>query len=140
MPTPSSSSNVTLAATIVSHASCPPDDDRTAWRGEIMQDSQDEVNVPVSATQQPNSPTPSQPLGSTDTLITEQRVSKRIDTDEEVGASEMMSPMSAEGEKPDERDMQVLSRTEMGSSSMGYDFSNIRVCEPNIQLFLLPIC
>jgi len=92
-----------------------------------MDDSQDDVNVPISeAFQQPNPPL-SEPAGSTDTHITQQRNSKRMDTDEETSASDMLSPMSTEGEKHDESDLPVLSSTDLGSSSMGYDFSNIRV-------------
>lgn len=141
MPTPSSSSHVPLdlSATTVPHATCPPDDDRSVWRSEAMEDSHEEVDVPVSATPQllNNSPPSSQPAGSTETHITQQRIPKRIDMDEEASASEMLSPMSTEGEKHDERDLQVLARTDMGSSSMGYDFSNIRVREYNdIQLLL----
>lgn len=93
-----------------------------------MDGSQEDVMVsPPEAFQQP-SPPPSEPAGSTNTHITQQRNTKRMDTDEESSAPDMLSPMSAEGEKHEDGDLPVLSNTDLGSPSTGYDFSNIRVC------------
>jgi hypothetical protein len=50
-----------------------------------------------------------------------------MDIDEETTAPDMLSPMSAEGDKPEESELPALSATDLGSPSMGYDFSNVRV-------------
>ena len=54
---------------------------------------------------------------------------KRMDLDEEATAPDMLSPMSADGEKQEEHEISArMTSTNLGSPSMGYDFSNIRVC------------
>jgi hypothetical protein len=95
-----------------------------------MDDSHDDVIVSVPEAFQQPTPPPSEPAGSTDTHITQQRNTKRMDIDEEISAPDMLSPMSTEGEKHEDSDLPVLSNADLGSPSMGYDFSNIRVRLP----------
>jgi hypothetical protein len=95
-----------------------------------MEDSLIEESVPAPEVLQQPSPSPpeSHTAGSTDTHIGEQQQSKRMDMDEEASAPDMLSPMSAEADKQqDESDLHQLTRSDLGSPSMGYDFSNIRV-------------
>ena len=95
-----------------------------------MEDSLLETHVPAPEVLQQPTPSPpeSHTNGSTDTHIAEQHQSKRMDIDEEASAPDILSPMSAEADKqPDESDLHQLTRSELGSPSMGYDFSNIRV-------------
>ena len=121
MPTPN------IATTTSLHSSCPPDDDRASWR--TTDDSQEGVDVPAPEVSQQPTPPPSdsQPAGSADTHITRQRESKRTDIEEEINAPDMLSPISTEGEKHEDNELRTLTRTDLGSPSMGYDFSNIRV-------------
>lgn len=52
-----------------------------------------------------------------------------MDADEDTTTAEMLSPISAEGtEKQEERELSALAAPDLGSPSMGYNFSNIRVC------------
>lgn len=100
-----------------------------------MDDSQDDaIATTPEAFQQPSPPS-SDPAGSTDTRITQQRNSKRIDTDEESSAADMLSPMSA-GEKHEDTDLTVLSGADLGSPSTGYEFSNIRLIPSSPSSFL----
>jgi len=94
-----------------------------------MEDTLLEANVPApEVIQQPTPPrSDSRAPGSTDTHIAEERDTKRMDIDEEISAPDMLSPMSAEGDKQDESDLHPLTSADLGSPSMGYDFSNIRV-------------
>jgi hypothetical protein len=98
-----------------------------------MEDTLIEENVPAPEVLQQPSPSPpeSHTTGSTDTHIAEQQQSKRMDIEEEAPAPDMLSPMSAEADKQqDETDLHQLTRSDLGSPSMGYDFSNIRVSVP----------
>jgi hypothetical protein len=45
-------------------------------------------------------------------------------------ATDMPSPISADGEKHDEGELPALDSADLGSPSMGYDFSNVRVRIP----------
>jgi hypothetical protein len=97
-----------------------------------MEDSLIEERVHAPEVLQQPSPSPSPPesrtAGSTGTNIAEQPESKRMDMDEEGSAPDMLSPMSAEADKQqDESDIHQLTRSDLSSPSMGYDFSNIRV-------------
>jgi hypothetical protein len=94
-----------------------------------MEESLIETNIPAPEVLQQPSPPPSEShiAGSTDTHIAEQHQTKRMDIDEEVSAPDMLSPMSAEADKQDENDLHPLTRADLSSPSMGYDFSNIRV-------------
>lgn len=128
MPTPQSDENMVAAPSI--HSSCPPDDDRSSWRSVEMEDSLVEENLPAPEVLQQPSPSPpeSHTAGSTDTHIAEPQQGKRMDIDEEASAPDMLSPMSAEADKQqDESDLHQLTRSDLSSPSMGYDFSNIRV-------------
>lgn len=79
--------------------------------------------------QQPTPPpTDSRAAGSTDTHIAEQHNTKQMDVEEENSGPDMLSPMSAEGDKQEESELPAFSNTDLESPSMGYDFSNIRVC------------
>jgi hypothetical protein len=78
--------------------------------------------------QQPTPPPSDLPVaGSTDTHIAEQQNIKRMDMDEDTSAPDMLSPMSAEGDKQEESELPALTSADLGSPSMGYDFSNVRV-------------
>ena len=94
-----------------------------------MDDSHDEAIVTAPEVLQQPTPPPSdsQATGSTDTHIADQPDPKRMDIDEDATAPDMLSPMSAEGDKPDENGLPALSSADLGAPSMGYDFSNIRV-------------
>lgn len=50
-----------------------------------------------------------------------------MDAEEDNIAHDMLSPISAEADKQDDTDLHALANTDLGSPSMGYDFSNIRV-------------
>ena len=94
-----------------------------------MDDSHDEAIVTAPEVLQQPTPPPSdsQATGSTDTHIADQPDPKRMDIDEDTTAPDMLSPMSAEGDKPDENELPALSSADLGAPSMRYDFSNIRV-------------
>jgi glucose-induced degradation protein 4 len=94
-----------------------------------MDDSHSEAIVAApEVLQQPTPPQDSQPAGSADTYISEQQDIKRMDMDEDTTAPDMLSPMSADGDKQEESELPALASADLGSPSMGYDFSNIRVC------------
>ena len=131
MPTPASHDQINAASP--SH-SCPPEDEsRSSWRGvEIDEVNDGTVTSAQEVIQQPTPPAQdSQPIGPADSYMMAQQERKRMDTDEDVTAAEMLSPMSAEGgggEKQEERELSALAAPDLVSPSMGYDFSNIRVC------------
>ncbi|KAH8662837.1 vacuolar import and degradation protein-domain-containing protein [Tricladium varicosporioides] len=135
MPTPSSDQSI--AASPPSHTSCPPDDDRTTWRSIEMDQTHDEavVNAP-EVLQQPTPPSDSQNAGLTDRHITDQPEIKRMDIDEDTTAPDMLSPMSAEGDKQEENDLPALRNTDICSPSMSYDFSNVRLIPSSPSSFL----
>lgn len=93
------------------------------------------VNVPEGLQQPTPPPSDSQVTGSTEeTHIADRPQTKRMDIDEEASGPDMLSPMSTEAEKQDDSELPTLSSTDLGSPSMGYDFSNIRVCEPDLEV------
>lgn len=132
MPTPSPSSNETIVAATSLHSSCPPDDDRANWRVVDMDVPHDEAIATAPEVLQQPTPPPaeSRPAGSTDTHIAAPHNTKQMDIDEDNSGPDMLSPMSAEGDKQEESELPALPNTDLGSPSMGYDFSNIRVCAP----------
>lgn len=84
------------------------------------------VAAPSEVQQQPTPPPQdSQVAGPTEGH--NMRSVKRMDTEEETAAPDMPSPMSADGEKHDERELPVLNSTDLGPPSLSYDFSNVRV-------------
>ena len=95
-----------------------------------MDESHNEEIVTTSGIlQQPTPPpTDSQLPGSADSHIADQHNIKRMDIDEDSTVTDMLSPMSADGDKHEDGELPALTSTDMGSPSMGYDFSNIRVC------------
>jgi hypothetical protein len=94
-----------------------------------MDEPRDEAIVTApEVLQQPTPPSDSQAASSTDTHIADQQNIKRMDIDEDPTAPDMLSPMSADGDKQEESELPALTSTDLGSPSMGYDFSNIRVC------------
>jgi hypothetical protein len=103
-----------------------------------MDDSHDEaiVTAPEVLQQPTPHPSDSQATGSTDTHIADQPDSKRMDIDEDTTAPDMLSPMSAEGDKADENELPALSSADLGAPSMGYDFSNIRLIPSSPSSFL----
>ena len=103
-----------------------------------MDDIHEEViiNTAPEVHQQPTPPpSDSHVPGSAEARIADNQ-GKRMDIDEEAAAPDMLSPMSADGEKQEEIDLPALTSTDLGSPSMGYDFSNIRVrfCSRNIEV------
>ncbi|KAH7403457.1 vacuolar import and degradation protein-domain-containing protein [Cadophora sp. MPI-SDFR-AT-0126] len=138
MPTPSPSSNETIVAATSLHSSCPPDDDRENWRVVDMDVPHDEAIATAPEVLQQPTPPPaeSRPAGSTDTHIAAQHSTKQMDVDEDNSGPDMLSPMSAEGDKQEESELPALSNTDLGSPSMGYDFSNIRLLPSSPSSFL----
>lgn len=94
------------------------------------------VNAPEVLQQPTPPPLDSQTAGLTDTHITNQPDIKRMDIDEDTTAPDMLSPMSAEGDKQEENDIQALRNTDICSPSMSYDFSNVRVCPASKYTFV----
>jgi len=94
-----------------------------------VEDTLNEVIVTAPEVLQQPTPPPSdlQAAGSTDTHIIDQSVPKRMDIDEDTSAPDMLSPMSAEGDKQEESELPALTSSDLGSPPMGYDFSNVRV-------------
>ena len=103
-----------------------------------MDESRDEAIVTAPEVLQQPTPPPSdsQAAGSTDTHIADQQNIKRMDIDEDPTAPDILSPMSADGDKQEESELPALSSTDLGSPSMGYEFSNVRVRSINGTLHL----
>ena len=92
--------------------------------------SEEAVVAAPEVYQQPTpSPTDSHVHGSTESHIADEQEIKRMDIEEETTAGpDMLSPMSADADnKPEENELPALTSTDLGSPSLGYDFSNIRV-------------
>ena len=94
-----------------------------------MDDIRSQTITPAPEVHQQPTPPPSDShvAGSTERHITD-NPRKRMDIDEEIAPPDMLSPMSTEGDKQDEHELAALTSTDISSPSMGYDFSNIRVC------------
>lgn len=92
------------------------------------------INPAPEVHQQPTPP----PSDSHVTASTEARNAdnhqKRMDIDEDTTAPDMLSPMSGDGDKQEEHGIPALTSTDLGSPSMGYDFSNIRVCQEPLKM------
>ena len=88
----------------------------------------EEVTLVPEVLQQPTPPSSDSLVGADVTETHSDSHSKRMDIDDEAPAIDMLSPMSTEAEKSEEGDISALSNTHIGSPSMGYEFSNIRVC------------
>jgi len=127
MPTPSSDEGILATPSL--HSSCPPDDDRSSWGGLEIDDTRDEaIATAPEVLQQPTPPPSDSPVtGSADTHVAGSQDVKRMDIDEEIAPRDMLSPMSAEGDKQEETELPALSTTDLGSPSMGYEFSNVRL-------------
>jgi hypothetical protein len=86
----------------------------------------------AAATEAQQQPTPP-PQDSQDSQVTgpterhNLRSIKRMDTEEEVAPQDMPSPISADGEKPEEVELAALNSADLGSPSLTSDFSNVRV-------------
>jgi len=135
MPTPS---NIDSIGTPSSHASCPPEDDRFSWRINDDADThEDAVAASPEILQQPTPPPSDSHLaGSTETRITPAANIKQMDMDEETSPPDMLSPMSADGDKHEESELPALTSNELSSPSMGYDFSNVRMIPSSPSSFL----
>lgn len=92
-----------------------------------MDDAGGELIPVASEAQQQPTPPPqdSQVTGPAERHNT--RGMKRMDTEDETAAPDLPSPISADGEKHDERELSALHSTDLGSLSLSYDFSNVRV-------------
>jgi len=138
MPTPSS--NEIIDDSRSSHTTCPPEDDRSsAWRTAQSHVPGDEVNTAPAITvqQQPTPPAAeTQDVGSTDTPPNTDQQIKQMDIDEDGPAPEMLSPLSVEGEKHEDTELPALSSVDLGSPSMSYDFSNVRLTPSSPSSFL----
>jgi glucose-induced degradation protein 4 len=96
------------------------------------------IPAAAEAHQQPTPPPPdSQEAGPAERHIAAERSIKRMDTEDETMAPDMPSPISADGEKHDESELPALNCTDLGSPSMGYEFSNVRVCIKLNPVYLL---
>jgi hypothetical protein len=92
--------------------------------------SEEDIVAAPEVYQQPTPPpTDSHVPGSTESHIADDQDIKRMDIEEETTAGpDILSPMSAEADnKPEESELPALTSTDLGSPSMGYDFSNVRV-------------
>jgi hypothetical protein len=92
--------------------------------------SEESIVAAPEVHQQPTPPpSDSHVPGSTEGHIADQQNVKRMDVDEETTAGpDILSPMSADTDnKQEESELPALTSTDLGSPSMGYDFSNIRV-------------
>jgi hypothetical protein len=84
----------------------------------------------------PSSPDPLLP-GSAEPQVGDQHV-KQMQIDEDpIPPNNVMSPISADGEKQDDSELLALNGTDHCSPSMGYDFSNIRV---SLAFYSVVIC
>jgi hypothetical protein len=94
-----------------------------------VRDVRDEIVVAHPEVHQEPTPPPSdsRAASSAEAHIPEQQNIKRMDIDDETMAPDMLSPMSADGEKHEENELPALSSAGLSSPSMGYDFSNVRV-------------
>jgi len=76
-------------------------------------------------------PTPpphdSQDTSSTEARLNYQENNKRMDIDEDTTGPDMLSPVSVEGDKHEEPELPALTSPHLGSPSLGYDFSNVRL-------------
>jgi len=89
---------------------------------------EEDINLVSEVLQQPTPPPSDLQVGG-DIAETHSDVqSKIMEIDDESPAIDMLSPMSVEVEKSEENDIPALNDAHIGSPSMGYDFSNIRVC------------
>lgn len=107
-----------------------------------MNDAGDElISAATDALQEPTPPPPdSQAPGPAERQIQDERSIKRMDTEEETIGPDMPSPISADGEKHEEGELPALNSADLGSPSMGYDFSNVRVSVQLITVALNPRC
>ena len=83
-------------------------------------------------TQQPTPPP--HDLRRPDTTPTSQahlRNTKNMDIDEEANGPDMLSPISAEGDKQEDAESNTIINPRIPSPSLGYDFSNVRVSTIN---------
>ncbi|KAG4032413.1 hypothetical protein MFRU_007g03160 [Monilinia fructicola] len=124
MPTPSPNNESSVGAT-VSHTSCPPEDDRSSWRIPEMDGTLESPIIDSGTTQQPTPPPRS--TGTTVTSQTDMRDTKRMDIDEETNGPDILSPMSAEGDKQEDSELRTVANPHIPSPSLGYDFSNVRL-------------
>ncbi|EPE36678.1 hypothetical protein GLAREA_08841 [Glarea lozoyensis ATCC 20868] len=122
------------------HTSCPPDDDRATWRSLGIGEPYTEAVVSTSEVlQQPTPPSDSNPNGQNGPQdTTTQSNVKPMDIDEGTSATQMMSPISVEGEKSVENELPAVSSVDMGSPAMGHDFSNVRLMPSSPSTFLRP--
>ncbi|EHK99221.1 putative protein mago nashi like protein [Glarea lozoyensis 74030] len=103
-------------------------DDRATWRSLGIGEPYTEAVVSTSEVlQQPTPPSDSNPNGQNGPQdTTTQSNVKPMDIDEGTSATQMMSPISVEGEKSVENELPAVSSVDMGSPAMGHDFSNVR--------------
>ncbi|KAM3085934.1 hypothetical protein ACMFMG_002985 [Clarireedia jacksonii] len=127
MPTPSNTES-SAGDTISQHTSCPPEDDRSNWRLPEMDGTVEERPIAPEILQRPTPPPhDSQDGGSTEGRLNYQENNKRMDIDEDTTGPDMLSPVSVEGDKHEEPELPALTNPHLGSPSLGYDFSNVRL-------------
>ena len=99
-----------------------------------MDEIQDEATVRVPEIHQaPTPPSDSMLSGSAETRVGDQEHLKDMDVDDDRALPEMLSPLSTLDDKAERHELPVLPSTELSSPSMGYEFSNVRVCTPTDQ-------
>lgn len=92
-----------------------------------MDNAGDGLMPVVAEAQQQPTPPPQDSQGPGSTETHSMQSIKRIDTEEEMAAPDMPSPVSADGDKHEDRELAALNSADLGSPSMSYDFSNVRV-------------
>ncbi|KAL3427978.1 vesicle-mediated transporter vid24 [Phlyctema vagabunda] len=133
MPTPSRDEDITGVSSL--HTSCPPEDDRSSWRTSEMEESSDE-RIVMPEVQQPPTPSDSPAPGSPEAIRRPQQHTKRMDIDDDPASTEMLSPMSAGADKHSGNELSALTSAGLGSPSMGYDFSHVRMIPSSPSSFL----
>jgi glucose-induced degradation protein 4 len=97
-----------------------------------MEDAGGELITADSEAQQQPTPPPQDSQVAGPAERHSMRSMKQMDKEEESAAPDMPSPISADGEKHDVDDLSALNNADLGSPSLSYDFSNVRV---RVQLF-----
>lgn len=125
MPTPSRDPP-NLIPELIAQSSCPPETSsrRLEETDGLLDQMQDDI---PEVQQQQTSAGLQAPSPASNSAADNEN--KRMDIDYEATAPDMPSPMSPEGDKQDDSEIPAASSALLGSPSMGYDFSNVRVSQ-----------
>lgn len=142
MPTPSDNDRVSNASP-TTH-SCPPEDEhRSNWSHSdvIVPDGDFPIPIMRRPAQQPTPPPPESQtvVGPTDSYISTRDERKQVDPAEDENiVTDMLSPVSLEGDKQDDCELPARNGAGVGSSVEGYDFSNVRLTPSTPSSYLRP--